>query len=70
MPGHIWLIGMMGSGKSAVGRALARRLDRTHYDTDDEVVVRDLDMDLITEVRRHWAFYRDRRTDSYEVLTG
>ena len=42
----------------------------TASDTDDEVVVRDLDMDLITEVRRHWAFYRDRRTDSYEVLTG
>ena len=42
----------------------------TASDTEDEVVVRDLDMDLITEVRRHWAFYRDRRTDSYEVLTG
>jgi N-carbamoylputrescine amidase len=39
-------------------------------DTEDEVVVRDLDMDLITEVRRHWAFYRDRRTDSYGSLVG
>ena len=38
-------------------------------DTDDEVIVRDLDMDLITEVRRHWAFYRDRRSDSYEALS-
>ena len=38
-------------------------------DTSDEVIVRDLDMDLITEVRRHWAFYRDRRSDSYEVLS-
>jgi N-carbamoylputrescine amidase len=34
-------------------------------DTDDEVVVRDLDMGLIEEVRRHWAFYRDRRPDAY-----
>jgi N-carbamoylputrescine amidase len=38
-------------------------------DTSDEVIVRDLDMDLITEVRRHWAFYRDRRSDSYEALS-
>ena len=34
-------------------------------DTEDEVVVRDLDMGLIEEVRRHWAFYRDRRPDVY-----
>ena len=38
-------------------------------DNSDEVIVRDLDMDLITEVRRHWAFYRDRRSDSYEALS-
>lgn len=38
-------------------------------DTDDEVVVRDLDMDLIEEVRRHWAFYRDRRPETYETLS-
>lgn len=30
----IVLIGMMGSGKSAVGKRLARRLDMPHYDTD------------------------------------
>jgi len=34
-------------------------------DTEDEVLVRDLDMGLIEEVRRHWAFYRDRRPDMY-----
>jgi shikimate kinase len=32
--GHIWLIGMMGSGKSTVGRLLAERLGRPFYDTD------------------------------------
>jgi len=32
--GHIWLIGMMGSGKSTVGRLLADRLGRPFYDTD------------------------------------
>ena len=35
---------------------------------DDELVVRDLDLDLITEVRNQWAFYRDRRPDMYGSL--
>ena len=38
-------------------------------DTDDDVVVRDLDMDQLQEVRDLWAFYRDRRPDAYERLT-
>jgi N-carbamoylputrescine amidase len=38
-------------------------------DTEDEVVVRDLDMGLIEEVRRHWAFYRDRRPDAYGEIS-
>jgi beta-ureidopropionase len=37
-------------------------------DHEDEVVVRDLDMDLLAEVRDLWAFYRDRRPDSYAPL--
>jgi len=32
--GHVWLIGMMGSGKSTVGRRLADRLGRPFYDID------------------------------------
>ena len=31
----------------------------------EETVVRDLDLDLITQVRNDWQFYRDRRPDSY-----
>ena len=38
-------------------------------DTDEELVVRDLDLDAIDEVRRKWAFYRDRRPDAYGILT-
>jgi beta-ureidopropionase len=34
-----------------------------------ELVVRDLDMDLLAEVRNRWAFYRDRRLDAYGDLT-
>jgi len=37
-------------------------------DSADEVVVRDLDMSLIEEVRRTWAFYRDRRPDTYSAV--
>jgi len=37
--------------------------------SDDELVVRDLDLDLLTEVRDQWAFYRDRRPDMYGPLT-
>src|SRR5215208_5443040 len=31
-----------------------------------ELVVRDLDMDLLSVVRDRWQFYRDRRPDSYD----
>ena len=34
MPNNIYLTGFMGSGKSRVGRELARRLGRPHLDTD------------------------------------
>ena len=35
---------------------------------DEELVVRDLDLSLIEEVRNQWAFYRDRRPDAYGSL--
>ena len=38
-------------------------------DTEDEVVIRDLDMDQIEEVRRQWAFYRDRRPEMYDEVS-
>jgi len=34
----------------------------------DEVVVADLDLDLIDEVRQTWQFYRDRRPEAYDEL--
>ena len=34
-----------------------------------ELVTADMDMELIEEVRRIWQFYRDRRPDTYGVLT-
>lgn len=35
--GHIVLVGLMGSGKTTIGRRLARRLGRPFLDTDDMV---------------------------------
>ncbi len=37
---NLFLVGMMGAGKSAVGRQLAMRLDRTFIDTDHEIQAR------------------------------
>jgi len=34
---NIVLVGMMGAGKTTVGRLLARRLKRTFYDSDEEI---------------------------------
>jgi len=39
-------------------------------DTEEELVIRDLDLDLIEEVRQQWAFYRDRRPDAYGDLVA
>jgi N-carbamoylputrescine amidase len=35
----------------------------------DELIVSTLDLDMIEEVRRTWQFFRDRRPDSYDILT-
>ena len=37
MTDNIFLVGMMGAGKTTVGRMLARRLKRTFYDSDEEI---------------------------------
>jgi N-carbamoylputrescine amidase len=34
----------------------------------DEVLVADLDLDLIEEVRNTWQFFRDRRPESYQNI--
>ncbi len=39
-------------------------------DTEEELVVRDLEMGMIDSVRKTWAFYRDRRPDAYGPLVA
>ena len=36
----------------------------------DELIVADLNLDEIREVRTHWQFYRDRRPEMYGTLAG
>ncbi len=37
---------------------------------DDELVIGDLDLSMIDEVRNTWQFYRDRRPDAYDEIHG
>lgn len=40
----------------------------TASEDDDELLIAEMDLDMIEEVRRTWQFYRDRRPDSYEDM--
>tara|TARA_B100000579_G_scaffold151083_1_gene122675 strand:+ start:9762 stop:10283 length:522 start_codon:yes stop_codon:yes gene_type:complete len=47
---HIFLIGMMGSGKSSVGITLSQKLNLPHIDTDEDLMdILNLDMTQIFE---------------------
>jgi len=35
---------------------------------EDDIVVADLDLDMIREVRNTWQFFRDRRPETYEAI--
>jgi len=37
IPGNVFLVGMMGAGKTSVGKLLARRLGKTFRDCDQEI---------------------------------
>jgi beta-ureidopropionase len=40
----------------------------TGTEDKDELVVAEMNLDMIEEVRRTWQFYRDRRPDTYEDM--
>jgi beta-ureidopropionase len=35
----------------------------------DELIISDMDMDMVREIRNQWQFFRDRRPDTYPILT-
>jgi beta-ureidopropionase len=42
----------------------------TGSEDKDELVVADLDLEMIEEVRRTWQFFRDRRPETYQDMTA
>ena len=52
------------------GKHVALRRYGTAGRRGADVIVRDLDMDKLTEVRDLWQFYRDRRPDAYGSLVN
>ncbi len=69
-PGNIILVGPMGAGKSAVGRQLARTLDKDFVDSDDEIEARTgVDIPFIFEKEGEPGF-RDRETRVLEDIAA
>ena len=67
---NVFLVGPMGSGKSAVGRQLARRLNLRFYDSDDEIEARTgVDIPYIFE-REGEAGFRHREAEVIDELTS
>jgi shikimate kinase len=66
---NVFLIGPMGSGKTAVGRYLSRLLDLTFHDSDAEIERRTgVDIPFIFE-KEGEAGFRQREREAIEALT-
>jgi shikimate kinase len=66
---NLYLVGLMGSGKTTVGRQLAKRLERPFIDTDHEIETRTgVSIPIIFEIEGEVGFRR-RETQMVEELT-
>jgi shikimate kinase len=67
---NIYLVGLMGAGKTTVGRQLARKLGRRFFDSDHEIVARTgVPIPTIFEIEGEEGFRR-RETQAIEELTS
>ena len=57
-------------GTSYFANPRGQIVDGAASDRAEELVVRELDLEMLDEVRNQWAFYRDRRPESYEPLVA
>jgi shikimate kinase len=70
IPGNVFLVGLMGAGKSSVGRVLAKRLDKAFIDCDHELERRTgVTIPVIFDVEGE-AGFRARETALIEELTA
>ena len=68
MAGNIFLVGLMGAGKTTIGRLLAKHLHKTFYDSDHEIERRTgVNIPLIFEVEGE-AGFRKRESAVIEEL--
>jgi shikimate kinase len=68
--GNLYLVGMMGAGKTTVGRVLARRLKRRFLDSDQEIEARcGVKIPVIFEIEGE-AGFRIREAQVIDELCG
>jgi shikimate kinase len=68
--GNIFLVGLMGAGKTTVGKLIAKHLNRPFVDSDHEIEKRTgVNIPLIFELEGE-AGFRTRETAVIEELTG
>jgi 3-dehydroquinate synthase len=68
--GNIFLVGLMGAGKTTVGRALAKRLNKRFIDSDHEIEARTgASIPLIFEIEGEQSF-RQREAEVIRDLTA
>jgi shikimate kinase len=67
---RVFLVGMMGAGKTTVGRQLAKRLGKTFYDADREIEARTgVAVAVIFDIEGETGF-RKREAEVLEHLTA
>ncbi|MBI3528584.1 MAG: shikimate kinase AroK [Betaproteobacteria bacterium] len=70
IPGNIFLVGMMGAGKTSVGRVLAKRLSKVFYDSDHVIEGRTgVKIPVIFEIEGESGF-RHRESAVLDELTA
>jgi shikimate kinase len=68
VPGNFFLVGMMGAGKTTIGRALAKASGKRFYDSDHEIEARTgVKIPVIFEIEGESGF-RDRETETIAAL--